>query len=490
MPEETWRWSASRTARAIRDKEVTAVEVVTASLDRLHATQPASNAFGYVADDALQRAEKADAAIAKRESLGPLHGVPVAFKLNTHVEGSPTTNGVADYLGSAADETAPVITNMLNAGAISLGRTNVPQFSMRWCTESPKWGRTYNPWDRNVTPGGSSGGSAVAVATGAVALAQGNDFGGSIRYPASVCGIVGLRPTFGRVPTWYMGANLGVPMSIQQMSVEGPLARSVEDLRLALRVMQAADPRDPNMVPLTSIRRYDEAPTKRVALVVDAGQGTFAGTGRPETIGAVRAAGRWLADAGYEVEEVSLPALGDASRLWNKIALTELSVAGLVGEMQRVADADILQFLGWWAAIANEEFGEVGLPEFVAALAERHLVRRKISEFMADFPLLVIPNSGEPAFPHGADLESQDRVRDLLANQWPSFAVPVLGLPALAIPASAAPGGAPLGVHIVGRAFDEETVFGAAEVIEQHSGIVTPIDPTSNHQNAAEAREQ
>ena len=477
MTEETWRWSASRTARAIRDKDVSAVEVVKASLDRLHATQPISNAFGFVADDALQRAEDADAAIAKKEPIGPLHGVPVAFKVNTHIEGQPSTNGVAEYISSAADETAPVIANMLNAGAILLGRTNVPQFSMRWCTESPKWGRTYNPWDSNVTPGGSSGGSAVAVATGAVALAQGNDFAGSIRYPASVCGVVGLRPTFGRVPTWYMGAGVGVPMAIQQMSVEGPLARTVEDLRLALHVMQGEDSRDPNAVPLTSLRRYDEAPVKRAALVVDAGRGPFAGIGRTETTEAVRTAGQWLADAGYEVEEVSLPDLGEAARLWNKIALTDLGVAGFVGEMQRVADAEVLQFLGWWSAVANEEFGEVGLPEFAAALAERHLVRRRISEFMSKFPLLVIPNSGEPAFPHDADLESLDRVRELVANQWPSFAVPVLGLPAVALPVVAASDAAPLGVHVVGRAFDEETVFEAAEVIEQRSGIVTPIDP-------------
>nr|WP_280422733.1 amidase [Nocardia carnea] len=484
MTEETWRWSASRTARAIRDKEVTAVEVVRASLDRLHATQPVSNAFGYIADDALQHAEHADAAIAKKEPLGPLHGVPVAFKLNTHIKDQPTTNGVSDYLGGSADETAPVVTNMLNAGAISLGRTNVPQFSLRWCTESPHWGRTYNPWDSNVTAGGSSGGAAVAVATGAVALAQGNDFAGSIRYPASVCGIVGLRPTVGRVPTWHSSANVGVAMSIQQMSVEGPLARTVEDLRLALRVMQAPDPRDPNAVALASDRRADYAPARRVALVVDAGQGPFAGAGRPETIEAVRTAGQWLSAAGYEVEEVSLPALGDAATLWNKIALTELGVGGFVEEMQRVADKDILQFLGSWSVVAQEEFGEVGLAEFVAALAERHLVRRRISEFMAEFPLLVLPNSSEPAFGHGADIGSLDRVREILANQWPSFAVPVLGLPAVALPATAAPDAAPLGVQIVGRSFEEESVFEAAEVIEQRSGIITPIDPVRDHQNA------
>ena len=476
MTADIWKWSASRTARAIQDKEVSAAEVVTAALDRLHATQPVSNAFGFVAEDAVERAHEADAVMAKGQSTGLLHGVPVAFKLNTHIEGQPTTDGVADYLDRIADETSPAIQNLLSAGAISLGRTNVPPFSLRYCTESRRWGRTYNPWDHSVTPGGSSGGSAVAVATGAVAIAHGNDIAGSIRYPATVCGVVGLRPTFGRIPTWYTSSTVGVPMSIQQMCVDGPLARTVDDLRLALRVMQVPDPRDPNAVPLESFGRYDSASAKRAAVVVDPGPGPLAGPGHPETTEAARTAGRWLSDAGYEVEEVTLPALGDAARLWHKIVLTELGVAGFVDEMQRVGDAEILQFLGWWSAVAKDDLGESGFAEFVAALAERHLVRRRISEFMADFPLLILPNSGEPAFPYGSDLESQERVRELLANQWPNLAIPVLGLPAVGI-ATSPTEGAPLGVQVVGRAFDEEAVFNAGEVIEGRSGIVTPVDP-------------
>lgn len=476
MTDEIWKWSASHTARAIRNKEVSAVEVVTASLDRLHSTQPVSNAFGFVAENALECAHEADAATAKGKPIGPLHGVPVAFKLNTHVEGQPTTDGVADYVNRIADETSPAVQNFLAAGAISLGRTNVPPFSLRYCTESRGWGRTYNPWDHTVTPGGSSGGAAVAVATGAVAIAQGNDIAGSIRYPATVCGVVGLRPTLGRVPTWYSSSTVGVPMSIQQMCVDGPLARTVDDLRLALRAMQVADPRDPNAVPLESFRRYDTGSAKRAAIVVDPGQGPLAGPGRPETTEAARTAGRWLSEAGYEVEEVTLPVLGAAARLWHKIVLTEFGVAGFVDEIHRVGDAEIIQFVGLWSAVLEDELGQTGFAEFLAALADRHLVRRRISEFMVDFPVLVLPNSGEPAFPYGTDLQSQDRVRELLTNQWPGLAVPVLGLPAVGI-ATSRTEGAPLGVHIVGQAFDEESVFNAAEVIEQRSGIVTPIDP-------------
>ncbi|MFF9803052.1 amidase family protein, partial [Streptomyces rochei] len=145
MSDELWRWSAEQTARSIREKEVTSTEVVAASLARLEATNGVTNAFGEVADDALDKAQQADAATARGDAVGPLHGVPVTFKMNTDVEGLPTPDGVAEYLRHPAPETAPVLANLRAAGAISVGRTNVPSYSFRWCTESEHWGRTNNP---------------------------------------------------------------------------------------------------------------------------------------------------------------------------------------------------------------------------------------------------------------------------------------------------------------------------------------------------------
>ncbi|MCZ0991728.1 amidase [Streptomyces diastatochromogenes] len=476
MSEELWHWSAERTARCIKNGEISAVEAVTAALARLEATNHVSNAFGEVAEDALDKAQQTDAAIARGDAVGPLSGVPVAFKLNTDVKGQPTPDGVADYLRHPAPETAPVLSNLQAAGAISVGRTNVPSFSFRWCTESEHWGRTRNPWDSGVTPGGSSGGAAVAVATGVVPIAHGNDIAGSIRYPAAVCGVVGLRPTVGRVPVWHAPPGSGMPLSYAGFAVEGPIARTVGDVRLALRVMQAPDPRDPIAVPFDA-PRYDagQAP-KRVAIVTDPGRHSFAGPGRPETDDAVRVAGRWLAEAGYEVEEVSLPLLGEAASLWWKLVLTEMQVLGLTSEVHRVQEAQIGRFFQLLTEAAADAFGEVSFAEFVGGWSRRHLLRRQLSEFMAKFPILLVPNSGEPAFAHGEDLVSVDRCRELLSHQWANTAAPLLGLPGLGIGA-VRDGGAPLGVQLIGRAFDEESLLQAAEVIERRSGLTTPIDP-------------
>ena len=477
MSEEIWRWSAERTAMSIRAGEVSAVEVVTAAIARLEATNSVSNAFGEIADDALDKAKEADRAIARGGPVGLLHGVPTAFKLNTDLAGQPTPDGVAEYLAYPAAETAPVIANLQAAGAISVGRTNCPSFSFRWSTQSEQWGITPNPWDSTVTPGGSSGGAAVAVATGVVPIAHGNDLGGSIRYPAAVCGVVGIRPTVGRVPIWHPAPpGAGMPISFREFAVEGAIARTVGDLRLALRVMQAPDPRDPILVPLDDHRQTCPAP-KRVAIVTDPGSHPFAGLGLPETDEAVRAAGSWLADAGYQVEEVELPLLGEAASLWWKLVLTEMRVVGLFNEIDRVKEAEVSRAFELMRAVADDAFGEVSFADFLAGWNRRHLLRRQLSEFMADFPLLLLPNSGEPPFPLGRDLESVDRVQELTVHQWPNTAIPLLALPGLGIGSVARPGGAPLGVQLVGRAFAEETLFHAAEVIEGRSGITTPVDP-------------
>ena len=474
MTDDLWRWTATRIVEAVREREVSSAEVVAASLERLQQVQPVSNAFGEVAEDAVVHAKEVDAALARGESVGTLAGVPVAFKLNTDVVGRPTSDGVGEYLGMQAVETAPVLNNLLAAGAVEVGRTNVPSFSLRWCTESEHWGRTLNPWDPEVTPGGSSGGSAVAVATGVVPIAHGNDLGGSLRYPGSVCGVVGLRPTVGRVPIWHAPPAAGMPLTFSGFAVEGALTRTVADARLALQVMARPDSRDPSHV--SSVDPPPARAPRRVALVTNPGQHPFAAVGTPETEEAVRTAGTWLADAGYEVEEVELPLLGEAATMWWRLILAELKIFGFLDEIHRVRETMISQVVSHWSEVVGDSFDEPSLRDFAGAWAHRHLMRRQLSEFMADHPLLVLPNSGQPAFVHGGDLGTVDETRELMINQWPSTSVPVLGLPALGLGVLQEEG-APLGVHLVARAFDEEALFAAGEVIEQRSGIRTPVDP-------------
>ncbi len=167
---------------------------------------------------------------------GALHGVPVTIKVNVDTAGHATTDGIVAAKDNIAETDSPLVAHMRAAGAVIVGRSNTPAFSLRWFTDNDLHGRTLNPFDAKVTPGGSSGGAAAAVATGMGAIAHGNDYGGSVRYPAWACGVVGLRATVGRVPGYKASAPSRI-ISNQMMSVQGPLTRSVADARLALQVM-------------------------------------------------------------------------------------------------------------------------------------------------------------------------------------------------------------------------------------------------------------
>src|SRR5204862_8137167 len=182
---------------------------------------------------------------ARGDELGPLHGVPVTIKENVDQQGFATANGVVAFQNVIAAEDSPAVANWKRAGAIILGRTNTPAFSFRLDTVNDLRGRTYNPWSRTRTPGGSSGGAASSVAAGITPLAHGTDIAGSVRFPAYCCGLAGIRPSFGRVPSYNPSQAVERSLSSQLMSVQGPLARSVADVRLGLGAMAARDSRDP-----------------------------------------------------------------------------------------------------------------------------------------------------------------------------------------------------------------------------------------------------
>ena len=203
MNNELWRWSAVDLARGIRSGAISSEEATRSTLDRITAVNPTLNAIVEVlADEALTAARTADAQRRSGQPLGPLHGVPVTVKVNIDQKGHATTNGVEAFRDVIATEDSPPVANLRRAGAIIVGRTNTPAFSHRWFTDNALHGATRNPWSDALTPGGSSGGAAAAVASGMGAIGHGNDFGGSIRYPAYACGVAGLRPTPGRVPAY------------------------------------------------------------------------------------------------------------------------------------------------------------------------------------------------------------------------------------------------------------------------------------------------
>lgn len=297
---EVWRLGARELAELIRSRQASSVEVVEAHLRRIEAVNPTINAVVILmAEQALEVARQADRAAAGDAALPPLHGVPFTVKENIDVAGTPTTQGLRALADAYPTRDAPIVERLKTAGAIPIGRTNLPSGGMRWHCESELWGTTLNPWDRSRTPGASSAGEAAAIATGLSPLGLGNDGLGSLRHPAQCCGVSALKPTLGRVPQdSTVGPGDAGPIGIQLTGVSGPLARRIADLRAAFEIIAGPTWRDPWSVPVP-LRGPDTGRPPRVALVLDpAGQGTAAQV----RDGLLKAAAA-LEDAGYLVDE-------------------------------------------------------------------------------------------------------------------------------------------------------------------------------------------
>jgi amidase len=467
MSEPLWRWPAHALAAAVRNGAVSAREALASTLDRVHAVNPSLNAIvDLLADEALVAADAADAARRRGDALGPLHGVPVTVKVNVDLKGRATTNGVVAFKDAIATEDSPVVANLRRAGAVIIGRTNTPAFSVRWFTENDLHGRTLNPWSKAHTPGGSSGGASSAVAAGMGAIGHGNDLAGSVRYPAYCTGVCGLRPSFGRVPAFLPSAKDERPLSMALMSVQGPLARHVADLRLALAAMSPGDARDPWWVPAPLTGAALPRPL-RVALTVNC-QGVPAD---PAVVAAVRQAGAWLADAGYVVEEVEPPSLAEAHTLWKLIANDEARKF-MWPAIDQFGDEGVRTSFGWMLA----DSPVLDHATHLKAFAQRSTLIRRWQLFLDRYPLVLGPVSGEPPFPWGLDVDSEATMQRVMRAQESQFAVPVLGLPAVSVPTGLA-AGLPMGVQLIGPRFREDLVLDAAGVIEARCPPMTPIDP-------------
>ncbi len=467
LDQALWRWSAVDLAHGIRTRRISSREAVQACLTRAHAVNPALNALVVLLDEqALAAADEADRAVARGDALGPLHGVPITVKVNVDQAGQATTNGLVALKDNIAREDSPVVANLRKAGAIIIGRSNTPAFSMRWFTDNDLHGRTLNPWSAGHTPGGSSGGASAAVAAGMGPIGHGNDLAGSVRYPAYCTGLYGLRPSFGRVPAFLPTATQERPLSPQLMSVQGPLARCVADIRLALQAMSGFDPRDPWWVPAPLEGPRLQRPIK-VAMSMDCGHAKAS----PEVVAAVHRAAGWLREAGYVVEEVQTPSVAEAMDLWDLISRNEnlMQVKPLI---EKMGDAGIR------ASFAAQFDGSplLDMDEHLRALARRSTLIRQWTLFLQDWPLVLGPVSAELPFEQNADTLSPERSRQVLRAQGPCFSVPVLGLPAISAPTGMA-GALPTGVQILGARFREDLVMEAAEVLEGRSPSTTPIDP-------------
>lgn len=474
LPGELWRWTGVELAWGIRTRRVSSREAVESCLSRIEEVNPRLNALVEVSlEEALDMADAADRAVGGGGELGPLHGVPVSIKVNSDQAGHATTNGVVAFKDNVAKDDGPHVKKLREAGAVFVGRSNTPAFSYRWFADNDLHGRTLNPWDDGRTPGGSSGGASSAVASGMMPVAHGNDIGGSIRYPAYACGVVGIRPTVGRVPSWYGPTDADEAPSVQSMLVQGPLARSVADLRLALDAMSGFDPRDPFTVPVAPAGANEPLPHPiRVGLLRDIG----VATPQPAVNEALDTAAAWLTEAGYVVEEVDLPLLEEAYRLWYLLAMEEFrQIMPLVEEigdegMKRAAATYYAAAEGWWGE-------SPGLDAYMNGYARRGTLIGRLQAFMQDYPLILLPVSAEQAFEYDADISSIESGLRVVAAQWSMMAIPLLGFPAISVPTGVA-NGLPVGVQVLGRRFREDTVFDAAEVVEARGGVLTPIGPS------------
>ena len=463
---ELWRMSAGDLAQAVRSREVSSREVVEAHLERIAAANPSLNAItAILADDALAAADAADRAIRSGEAAGPLCGVPMTVKENVDVAGSATTNGVAAFRDAIARRDAPHVAQLRAAGAIPIGRTNMPEFGMRWHTDNALRGPTHNPWDPTLTPGGSSGGDAAAVAAGLTPLGIGNDGAGSLRWPAQCCGVAALKPSHGRIP---ISAGGPVPFAFQLLAVHGPLARRVADLRLALRVLcQPASSADPWHSPAPFEGPAPATPI-RVAMIERPGGADV----DPQIAAAVRRAGELLAQAGYMVEAGEAPALGSVSENYFQTMERFGRLEGSGSPPEGFLSADFERF---WRQLT---------PPWVAAggrqtddpMRERAALYGAWSAQMRKTPLMLAPIAAVQPWPVGADLEPDWGSGWITALRM-VVAPNLLGLPAVAVPVGGGPDGRPQVVQIIGPRFREDLCLAAAEAIEAASPAITPVDP-------------
>ncbi|MGA8540169.1 MAG: amidase [Terriglobales bacterium] len=483
--------SAREIAAQIRHKEVSPVEVARSHLDRIQRLNPKLNAFvdckpGVV----LAQARAAEKALmhTNQDELGPLHGVPLSIKSSIDVAGHLCEAGSRLRAGYVAPEDAPLVRRLRAAGAVILGVTNTPELLMAWETDNLLYGQTKNPWDLSRTAGGSSGGEAAAIAAGLSAGGVGSDGGGSIRVPAHFCGICGLKPTPGRIPSTGHFPKAGGPFAL--LGVVGPMARTVADLQILFDVMAGADDGDPASAPVAVSSQFSVLSSQKdktsCQLPVASGQnetgaddwvletpvGFFEDDGRTpvteETRLAVRQAALLLMGAGFRVDAFRPEGLEDSRRLWWEFFGTAGGM--ILGPMLAGHESELSpilhEFLGW-AKSTPPHTGET----LLAAWLGRDAVREKILLQMRKFPVLICPVAAVPAFRHG---EREWLVHGKTVKYFDAWSYcewfNLLGFPAAVLPMGYSAEGLPIGVQVVGRPWEEERVLAVAAVLEKARG--------------------
>lgn len=464
MENELWRLTASELASAIAKGEVGAVEAVRAYLARIESVNPRVNAVTNVLKEtALEAAREVDRKRAAGDELGPLAGVPFTVKENIDVAGSATTHGVPALRQAMPSADAPIVERLRRAGAIAIGRTNLPDFSMRFHTSSQLYGDTINPWDPKLSPGGSSGGEGVALATGMSALGLGNDAGGSVRIPALFSGVAALKPSYGRFPGDRTVGPRDLTLASQWIPVDGVLARSVTDLQSAFQILSGPDARDPRTVPAPLIG----APSnRRVGVVPDPGGQSIHANARR----AVESAAALLEEAGYSIEIVDVPRLEESLEAYRKLIMTEFSLVWPT--LQRLLSPDGRRYI----ELGMQQQAPVDLAEYIRLTAVRQGIQRDWAQMLDQYSLLLGPTFTEQPVEPGFDARGSEEHALVARAMRLCTASSFVGVPAVAVP-TAVVDGLPQGVQIIGGFYREDLCLEAAAVIEAGCGRLTPIDP-------------
>ena len=456
-----WQHDASSLAEAYRRGKADPVDGVRECLDRIHRIGPALNAFTALAEDAEAQAAESRGRLNAEAPRGPLEGVPIAVKDNLCVSGMPAAWGSKVFATKVCEKDELPVKRLRDAGAIIIGKTNTPEFAVEGYTANTLFGVTRNPWDLNLTPGGSSGGSVAATAAGLVPVAIGTDGGGSIRRPAAYTGLYGLKPTIGRVPR-----SGGLPQLLLDFEVVGPLARTVRDLKLLYSVLGGPDRSDPQSRGVGERQSTGKASKALKILYVD----RFGDEPcDPLILQSCRKAADRLIDLGHNVEEGALPInLSALNQFWGTVAQVGLArMRHAVSGMRERAGPQ-------YQAMAD--LGDaVSATDFLAGLEDIKTLRSAVSQVFANWDLIMTPAcaampwAAENPFPGEIDGKMAGPRGHAIYTGW----VNASGHPAIALPADPAPDGLPIGFQLIGDLAAEDLLLEIAAVYEEtHEGNV------------------
>ncbi len=453
---------ATEIAQRIRAKELSATEVMEAHLRQIERINPTVNAIvTFLPEQALEQARAADDAFAKGKEVGPLHGLPVAHKDLTLTKGIRTTLGSLVFKDFIPQEDALIVERLKSAGAITVGKTNTPEFGAGSQTYNELFGETLNPYDTSSTCGGSSGGAAVALACGMIPIADGSDMGGSLRNPGSFCNVVGLRPSPGRVPTWPGYAGWFA------FSVEGPMARTVEDTALMLSTIAGPDPRSPIAIsePGSQFSQLLNRNFKSVRVAWSRDLGGLPVD--PRVTGAIETQRPVFESLGCLIEDCE-PDFSDADKIFKiwrawyfALVLSEL----LDTQRDKLKDSVIWNI---------EEGMKLSGPQTGEAERKRTELYHRVRKFMETYEFLILPVSQVPPF----DVK-QRYVKEINGQKMETYIdwmkscyyISTIGLPAISVPCGFTMDGLPVGIQIVGRHQDDLGVLQLAYAFEQATGF-------------------